>query len=223
MKTLTFGWKNLMSVVIWLTLSTQLSAAIVVSVVPATPTVVKGSSTSVDLFITSDANDALDSFSAEVSIHGGDGLRFAESQSGPHLQDSRYVFFDRSSSALNRFESTTVLSRSQMAITDLTDDGSGAPLPRSLENATWLLGSLDLNAHALGDFTIEVSSTSSFFDLAVDPISFAGGRATVSVTAVPEPSTTLGLIAIAFGFVARRRHLSARPTEACASSRPQVF
>ncbi|KLU06069.1 hypothetical protein RISK_001920 [Rhodopirellula islandica] len=192
----------------WLFAPPEASAAIVASLVPAETSLAAGTATTIDVFITSNSDDQLDSFSIELAISGGDGLRFSEVQRETHIQDSRYVFANRSGSESFGLSAVTNDGPSRLAVTDLSVDERGDAFPRDLEDQNWLLATIDLTALRPGDFTIDLLDSSSFFDDSVQPISFTPDRVSLTVAAVPEPTTVTLITAILIGggVRAHRRH-----------------
>jgi len=170
-------------------------AAITVSFGTTSPNpLVAGSPGTIEVFITSDANDLLDYYLVQLGITPG-GVAFSSAQSESHLVDSRYIFAGVSggyAGAANAFG---------FAATDFTDNGSGpapqqvSPPPANpLDSPTDLLLILDLDALSPGTYFIDIDPLSTDFrneNFDSIPFSSIAGEIVVesSVAAVPEPSS----------------------------------
>ncbi len=178
-----------------------------ISLSPSSPSMVEGSSGYVDVLISSNSSDALDGFSANFSL-SGPGLEFANPQAEAHLTNTGYVFFNRSNSVVNSLPSTVVNSSLSMTVSDVSDDGMGGPNPFTVGGvgSESLLARLNLNALSVGSYTLNLLGTSSFNDVGLNNFAFNTPSLSITVTAVPEPSSIGGTAALALGgFLFRRK------------------
>ncbi len=152
---------------------------------------------------------------SHFSMSGGPGLEFANPQTESHLSNSNYVFFNRSNSVFNALPSTVVTSASSMNVSDLSDNGMGLPNPFTVGSAgsESLLARLNLNALTAGTYSLQLLGTSSFSDAGFNNILFNTPSLNISVTAVPEPSSIGGAVALGLGrfWLRRKRRVGEGP------------
>jgi len=183
------------------------------SLSPSSPTFVEGNPVFVDVLLSSNSMDALDGFSANFSLSGGAGLQFTAPQAESHLTNTSYVFYNRSNSLLNSLPSTVVNSASSMNVSDVSDNGMGGSNPFSVGGvgSESLLARLNLGALSAGNYTLELLNTSSFSDVGFNNFIFNTPSLSITVAAVPEPTSVLtGLGLGMIGLMHRRRRRSLR-------------
>ena len=188
MKSLT---TNLLTIFVVLFFCNGLHADLVIGFGPAPLTLGNGT-TSVDVFVSSNAMDILGGFNARFRIEqmgAGTGiLEFSNSQSTSEISDGNYVF--PSSSAF-----TFSSERDGIVNTDLLHSDF-AITPVTIESTSRLIGTLEMTFTGIGvDDQFEISlvhpnANTSFSDAAFggSPLAFSSGIGTV---AVPEPSAAL--------------------------------
>jgi len=182
------------------------SAGLVVTLTPSATLINVGQNAFIDVSITSDdLTDSLDGFFANLSITGGSGLAFVDPQSESFLADSSYVFFGRSGNVIQSSLATVVNSPTSIGFSDFSDDGANAPSPRTLDS-TFLLARIDFTGVSAGTFGIEFGTASSFTRDGLSQISFTG-PSSITVTAVPEPSSLVlaGIAGVGAVMAKRRR------------------
>jgi hypothetical protein len=194
-------------------------ADLAITLTPSSPSFVEGSSGYVDVFVSSNSSDALDSFLFGLNITGGPGAVFSNTQSEAFLTDSNYVFFNRSASVNQVLPATSVGGGgSTISVGDVSYDTAslpfpGDPLPFTLpgSGSPSLLARLEFDAIAPGTFNVDIDLGSSFSDVNFNNFSFSSTGSSFTVTAVPEPSSIGGAVALALGGYLRRRKRSVAP------------
>lgn len=183
-----------------------------------------GGTTTVDVLITSDdlPNDVLHQFDVDLSINqdnatAGTQLIFVNPQSEAFLVDPRYVFFGEngntgSDAVFNNATATTVGPQTELNVLDFAVDAIGDDTEYVIGDSTILL-QLDLT-HDVGAVSpaLTVGNT---FDISIDPFSIfedlnmlitpALNSGTITVVAIPEPSSALMLLGIVGGPMLFRR------------------
>lgn len=207
---------RLVSLALGLVLALQFStlhAALVVSITPSAQEYLEGDVGQLDVHVSSDSADELDSFLFDLDIAGGAGVEFERPQSEAFLSDSDYVFFERSLNVNLGLPATLVSEgNSKLTMTDVSANPSdGTPFPRLIPDASnpLLLGQFSFRAAGAGQYDVRLNQgTSSFSDVNFATFDFSPASATFSVSAVPEPSGLLGLSsAVALLWMRRRRKL----------------
>lgn len=175
-------------------IATPSQAALVIRAAPGT--FVQGTDFgTIDVFISSDNNDAVSSLIAEFLLpDGGDfddppGV-FGETEAG---------FF-----GFGNLNSSSVFQRSAAGVADLSldlDTGTAPPADEILlARATVLLSGL-----AVGEYAFNLSNVSAF-DANANPITVFATDGTISIVAIPEPSSvSLLLVGCAATVLSRRR------------------
>ncbi len=141
----------------------------------------------------------LESFTVWVNLErisglNPNGLLFATTQQESQLNSPNYVFNNVSSGLIGTVENSGL----QYQGTDTTTANNAVTVPQSNR----LLFSLDVSPIAQGEYRISVSAAnSSFISPDFNSIPFTSSPGTISVTAVPEPSS-LFILMVAIGVAA---------------------
>ena len=156
---------------------------------------VEGQAGKINVFIRRDATPtpSLENFTVWVNLEKIDGLNangllFSSAQEQSQLSSPNYVFNSVSAGLIGSVANGGLQYRG----TDTTTVNNAVSVPQSNR----LLFSLDLNPIAQGEYRINVSTgNSSFISPAIATIPFTSTAGSISVTAVPEPSSFALLIA----------------------------
>ena len=196
---------------------------IIVSVGDAT--VGAGGTAFVDVLISSDGSDPLQSFGFDFRITGGPGrLEFVNPQPDPQLTDGTYVFAGDSFAQINSFAvgavSTTSVPNDSFVGGDSTDSFADVTLTSSRLLARLQVTAATALPPSVGDtFSVTFDDTSSntfFFDSSFTPLTINSGLSdftgTVTVTSaatiVPEPSSFLIACSLLFASLLYGRFFS---------------
>lgn len=195
-------------------------ADIALSITPSAASYNIGDSGFLDVMISSNSSDALDSFLFGLNITGGPGAVFSAVQSEAFLTNPNYVFFNRSANVNLPLPATTVSGGgSTIDVGDVSYDTvslpfPGDPLPFILPGAGLpaLLARIEFDAVSAGVFNVGFDPASSFSDEFFNNFTFTstGANFTVNAAAVPEPASIMlacvtGLAAGAMRFRRRRK------------------
>ncbi len=174
----------------------------------------------VDVLVSSDGSDVLDSFSilAEISGSASNGSLIFDSTTIDVVGESNYVFSSDPSSGgqIIFVDADPPAFSTQVSVSDSTETFSGV----TLNSSTKLLARLALShstvtaSAAVGDtFTITLINTTGssidtqFFDIGGSPIAISTnnvGTVTITAAAVPEPSSFLVLLTLGTAVGIRR-------------------
>lgn len=171
-------------------LTSPATAAITLTLDPSATTVQVGSNFTIDVLIESNSGDLINIFGFDVRLTGFGGLQFDPVQQETHLTNPDYIFNGISQSAMGG-NSTTVFPPFDLSFADFTNDGLGGNPNIVVPVAQRLAARLDLTAQAIGVFDIELISASGFADFATPAAFVLSGPVSITVAAVPEPSTLL--------------------------------
>ena len=197
-------------------------ADIIVSVTPSAASYNVGDNGFLDVMISSNSSDALDSFFFGLNISGGPGVVFAGSQTEAFLTDPDYVFLNRSANVNQLLLATSTGSGgSTISVGDVSYDTTSMPpgdsLPFVLPGVGFpaLIARIEFNTISAGAFSVDVDPSSSFSDFALNEFDFTstGASFNVSSVAVPEPGTlTLLCVSGVIAGVMKRRRIKANAT-----------
>ncbi len=208
--------------------SRTVNADLALSMTPNAASYNVGDTGFIDVLISSNSADALDSYLYGLNITGGTGVVFSDPQSEAFLSDGNYVFFGRSSNVNIPLPATAVSGGgSTISVGDVSYDPAslpfpGDPLPFVLPGAGLpaLLARIEFEAVSAGVFNVDFDPGSTFSDVAFANFNFtsAGTSITVNAAAVPEPGTitlvcVTGLAAGIMKYRRRRRMVSSEPRE----------
>lgn len=198
-------------------------ATLVLSFSPSTPNpLVAGGTGTLDVFVRTDSGtQLLDGFQLQLRLTptGGapaGGLVFTDPQLDSQLGLGNYVFAGNSLVAQSPGQSVGTVLPGGQVYNGL--DGTNNFIPATVTTSGLLVYRLNLSAVTEGNYDLTVDTAqSSFFTDQTDPLStpilFTSTPITLTVTAVPEPSSiallSLGLIAAAAK--RRRRKISSPP------------
>jgi len=193
----------------------SLQAGPQLTVSPSSSNFVEGQSGHIDIMISSNTDVDLDGYSIQVSFTGGAAFGPA---SNVFLNESNYVFFNRSGIFANG-QSAIVISSPTIAIAnDFSYDFAssptlGDPKPFRLPNnsSPSLLARFLFTAVSPGTVNVSIDlGDSSLNDVDLNPISFSSTNASFEVTAIPEPSSLIFGAILGVGGVMYRKRFGKR-------------